>query len=77
METRAITAHIPASLAERVDLCAERSERPRVWIIKQALEAWLEQNEERHLLTLEALADVDVAAVINHQAVVSWAKPWD
>jgi predicted transcriptional regulator len=71
--TKVITAHIPLSLAEKVDQLASRLERSRGWIIKQALSAWIEQEEERRRLTLEALADVDAGNVIDHQAVQAWA----
>ena len=71
--TKVLTAHIPLPLAEKVDLMAERLERSRGWIMKQALSAWLEQEEERERLTREALADVDASRVIDHQAVQAWA----
>jgi predicted transcriptional regulator len=41
--------------------------------MKQALSAWLDQEDERERLTREALADVDAGRVINHQAVQAWA----
>ncbi|MGB3133526.1 MAG: ribbon-helix-helix protein, CopG family [Candidatus Macondimonas sp.] len=68
-----LTAHVPLPLAEKVDLMAERLERSRGWIIKQALAAWLDQEEKRELLTREALADVDAGLVVDHQAVQAWA----
>lgn len=71
--TKVLTAHVPLLLAEKVDLMAERLERSRGWIIKQALSAWLEQEEKRERLTREALADVDVGLVVDHQAVQAWA----
>jgi predicted transcriptional regulator len=52
---------------------AARLERSRGWIIKQALSAWIDQEEERSRLTREALADVDAGRVIDHQAVQAWA----
>ena len=73
MDTKVITAHVPMALAEKVDSLAERLERSRGWIVKQALSAWVEQEEERRRLTLEALADVDAGKVIDHQAVQAWA----
>jgi predicted transcriptional regulator len=73
METKVLTAHVPLPLAEKVDRLAARLERPRGWIVKQALSAWIDQEEERHRLTLEALADVDAGRVIEHQAVQAWA----
>ncbi|MER9730310.1 ribbon-helix-helix domain-containing protein [Mesorhizobium sp. M0217] len=74
METKVITAHVPLPLAERVDQLAARLERPRGWIVKQALSAWVDMEEERRRLTLEALADVDAGRVIDHQTVQAWAE---
>lgn len=72
-DTKVLTAHIPLPLAEKVDQIAARLERSRGWIVKQALSAWVEQEEERRRLTLEALDDVDAGRVIDHQGVQAWA----
>lgn len=72
-KSRSMTAHVPVELAERVDEVAERLERSRNWIVKQALVAWLDQEEERSRLTRAALDDVDAGRVIDHQAVQAWA----
>ena len=72
-ETKVLTAHIPLPLADKVDLFATRLERSRGWIVKQALTAWIDQEEERSRLTQEALADVDAGQVIDHQSVQAWA----
>ena len=72
-DTKVLTAHVPRPLAEKVDLMAARLERSRGWIMKQALAAWIDQEEERSRLTREALSDVDAASVIDHQAVQAWA----
>ncbi len=72
-DTKVLTAHIPLPLLEKVDEIAARLERSRGWIVKQALSAWLWQEEERSRLTREALADVDAGRVIEHQAVQAWA----
>ncbi|HEY7645518.1 MAG TPA: ribbon-helix-helix domain-containing protein [Hyphomicrobiales bacterium] len=77
METKVLTAHIPRPLAEKVDEIAARLERSRGWIVKQALMAWVEQEEERSRLTREALADVDAGQVIDHQAIQAWADSLD
>ena len=72
-ETKVLTAHVPLPLAEKVDQVALRLERSRSWIMKQALSAWIDQEEEHSRLTREALADVDACRVIDHQAVQAWA----
>jgi len=71
--TKVLTAHVPLPLAEKVDELAARLERSRGWIVKQALSAWIDQEEERSRLTREALDDVDAGRVIDHQAVQAWA----
>lgn len=72
-ETKVLTAHVPLSLVKQVDEMAARLERPRGWVIKQALAAWVDQEEERHRMTLEALEDVDAGRVIDQQAIQAWA----
>ena len=74
METTVITAHVPLSLADKVDSLAIRLERSKAWIVKQALAAWIDQEEERHRLTLEAMVDVDNNDVIDHKSVQAWAE---
>jgi predicted transcriptional regulator len=72
-DTKVLTAHVPLTLADKVDRLAVRLDRSRGWIVKQALAAWIDQEEERSRLTREALADVDAGRVIDHQAVQAWA----
>jgi predicted transcriptional regulator len=73
MTTRVVTAHIPLDLAQKVDDVAARLERSRGWVMKQALAAWVDLEEARHRMTLEALADVDAGRVIDQDAVQAWA----
>jgi predicted transcriptional regulator len=77
METKVLTAHVPLPLAQKVDQLASRLERSRGWIVKQALTAWIDQEEERRRLTLEALADVDDGNLVEHQSVQAWADSLD
>ncbi len=74
MKTKVITAHVPLPMADKVDFIANRLERSKAWVMKQALAAWIDQEEERHRLTLEAMADVDNNDVIDHQSVQTWAE---
>jgi predicted transcriptional regulator len=71
--TKVLTAHVPLPLANKLDQMATRLDRSRGWIMKQALSAWIAQEEERDRLTQEALADVDSGRVIDHLAVQAWA----
>jgi len=72
-DIKVITAHVPLRLAEKVEAMASRLERSRGWVMKQALAAWVDQEEERHRMMLEALDDVDAGRVIDHQDIQAWA----
>lgn len=74
MSTRVVTAHIPVELANEVDRIATRLERPKGWIIKQALSSWVELEQKRHQMTLEGLADVDAGRTVEHSTVEAWAN---
>lgn len=73
MTAKVLTTHVPLPLADKVDAMASRLDRSRGWIVKQALAAWVELEEERHRLTREALDDVDAGAVVDQAQVQAWA----
>jgi len=73
MLTKVLTAHVPISLVDKVDQIAARMERSRGWIVKQALSAWVDQEEMRRRMTLEAMVDVEAEQVIDHHLVQAWA----
>lgn len=73
MDTRVVTAHLPTDLAEQLDDLAERLDRPKGWVVKEAIAAYVALEEKRHRLTLEALADVDAGRMLEHAEVEAWA----
>ena len=77
MSTRVVTAHIPSALAEQVDQLAARLDRPKGWIVKQALSSWVALEAKRHQLTLDGMADVDAGRVVDHAAIQGWANSLD
>ncbi len=73
MDTRVVTAHLPADLAKKLDGLAERLDRPKGWIVKEAIASFISLEEKRFQLTLEALADVDSKRTVDHAEVDAWA----
>jgi len=73
MSTRVLTAHIPEELAEKVDRYAQSMERSRAWIVKQALNDWMDWEEEKHRRMLAGLADVVEGRTISHEEMKAWA----
>ena len=72
-DTRVVTAHLPTDLARKLDGLAERLDRPKGWIVKEAIASYVALEEKRHRLTLEALADVDAGRTLEHAEVGAWA----
>jgi predicted transcriptional regulator len=73
MDTRVVTAHLPAELARKLDGLAERLDRPKGWIVKEAIASFISLEEKRFQFTLEALADVDSKRTVNHAEIEAWA----
>jgi predicted transcriptional regulator len=75
METRVVTSHLPAELADKLDGLAERLDRPKGWVVKEAIASYIALEEERHRLTLEALADVKAGGgrTHDHAEIEAWA----
>jgi len=64
---------VPYDLAGKVNAMAVRLERSDGGVKRRTLAVWRDREEERHRMTLEALADVESRHVIDHQAVQVWA----
>ena len=73
MDRRVVTSHLPADLAEKLDDLAERLDRPKGWVVKEAIASYVALEEERHRMTLEALADVDARCTRDHAEIEAWA----
>lgn len=66
---RVLTVKLPAELVARLDEISERIDRSRSWIARQALAEWLAEEQRRHDLTLEALADFDAGRTLSQEEV--------
>jgi len=74
VDSRVVTAHLPIDLAEKLDGLAERLDRPKGWIVKEAIASYIALEEKRHRLTLEALADVDAGRTLDHAEIELWVE---
>ena len=70
-EGRVVTAKLPDDLVSRIDEVADRIDRSKSWIVRQALMEWLAEEQRRYELTLEALKDVDEGRTIPHEDVLA------
>jgi predicted transcriptional regulator len=70
---RVVTAKLPDDLVSQMDEVADRIERSKSWIVREALVQGLAEERRRYELTLEALEDVDEGRVISQQELEAWA----
>ena len=71
---RVVTAKLPDDLVSHMDEVAERIDRSKSWIVRQALAEWLAEEQRRHEFTLEALKDVDEGRTISHEEVLAMVE---
>jgi predicted transcriptional regulator len=72
-ETKIISAEVSAELLEQIDRYAEQIQRPRDWVINEALFSWLQVEQEKDELTLAALDEIDAGLSVDHAEVRAWA----
>jgi predicted transcriptional regulator len=68
---RIVTAKLPNDLVSRMDQIAERIERSKSWIVREAVGHWLDEEQRRYELTLEGLKNFDEGRTIPHDEVIS------
>jgi len=68
-DDRVVTATLPSELASKLDEVAARTDRSKGWIVRQALAEWLAEEDRRHVLTLEAMKDIDEGRYFTHEEV--------
>ena len=70
---RVVTAKLPDDLVSQMDQIADRIERSKSWIVREALVQWLAEEQRRYELTLEGLKDIDEGRLISQQEMETWA----
>jgi predicted transcriptional regulator len=66
---RVVTAKLPDDLVSEMDEVAERIDRSKSWIVRQAVAEWLAEERRRYELTLEALKSVDEGRTLTQEEV--------
>ena len=73
------SVRLKEELQAQLEQAAQRLDRPKSWIINEALASWLEREEGRERMyreTLEGLADVEAGRVVDGDEVMAWIASW-
>ena len=68
-EGRVVTAKLPEDLVLEMDEVADRIDRSKSWIVRQAVAEWLAEERRRHELTLEAMKSVDEGISFSQEEI--------
>ena len=68
---RVVTTKLPDDLVSRLDEVADRIDRSKSWIVREAVSEWLAEEQRRFELTLEAMSDVEEGRGIPHEDVLA------
>ena len=71
---RVVTAKLPDDVAARMDQIAERIERSKSWIVREAVVQWMDEEQRRYTITMDAIKDVDEGRMIDHENLKVWAE---
>lgn len=77
METRTITAEIPAGLADQIDQISKSNDQPRSWAINQALSHWVDVQSYHDRMTLEGIEDIKAGRFVSDERVAEWIDSLD
>jgi predicted transcriptional regulator len=66
---RVVTAKLPEDLVSQMDAVADRIDRTKSWIVRQAVSEWLAEEQRRYELTLEALQSVDEGRAFSQEEI--------
>jgi predicted transcriptional regulator len=74
--TISLSFRVPDETARRLDALAEATDRPRSWLLEQALESYLEVEAWQVEHIRQGLADVAAGRTVPHEDVVALVKSW-
>lgn len=66
---RVVTANLPDELVSRMEEVADRIDRSKSWIVREAVAEWLAEEQRRYELTLEAMKSVDEGRTFTQEEV--------
>lgn len=75
-KTAPVSVRLDASLNERVTAVARVLDRPKSWVIEQAVQDFVAMQEWQLAAIDEGLRAADAGRVIDHEDVVAWVQSW-
>ncbi|HEX9836868.1 MAG TPA: CopG family ribbon-helix-helix protein [Alphaproteobacteria bacterium] len=71
-----LSFRVRAEKAEQLDRLAEATDRPRSWLLQQALDSYLELQAWQMQEIEAGLRDLEEGRTIPHEKVKAWVESW-
>jgi predicted transcriptional regulator len=75
-KTAPVSVRLDAGLNERVTAVARALDRPKSWVIEQAVQDFVAMQEWQLAAIDEGLRAADAGRVVAHEDVVAWVQSW-
>ena len=71
-----VSVRLDAELNDRLVAIAAALDRPKSWVIEQAVADFVSLQEWQLAAIEEGIRDADAGRVIAHEDVVAWVRSW-
>jgi len=71
-----VSVRLDAELNERLAAIAAALDRPKSWVIEQAVADFVSLQEWQLAAIEEGVRDADAGRVVAHEDVVAWVRSW-
>ena len=75
-KTFSVTIRLAPELSERLATVADHLDRPKSWVMEQALKEFIDLQMWQIAAIDKGLRDADAGRVTAHEAVVAWVESW-
>jgi predicted transcriptional regulator len=72
-----VSVRLQSELNDQVGAIAEALDRPKSWVIEQAIKDYVALEEWRQAAIAEGIAAADAGRVVAHEDVAAWVRSWD
>ena len=73
------SVRMPEQLMDKLDNIAEKLDRSKSWIIKDAINQYVERIDRKEKMlaeTREALSEIESGDVVDGDEVIAWIESW-
>lgn len=71
-----LNIRLAPELADRLVAVATRLDRPKSWVVEQAVRQFLDLQSWQIAAIEEGIRDADAGRVVAHEQVVAWIESW-